>query len=62
MSLLYIAISLYFISLLIAVLIWVLGAYKDSVGLIILGWAIGVVGEFSAVIYSILWIVWLFKG
>jgi len=61
MSLLYIAISLYFISLLIAVLIWVLGAYKDSVGLIILGWAIGVVGEFSAIIYSIMWIVWLFK-
>lgn len=61
MGLLYIAISLYFISLLIAVLIWVLGAYKDSVGLIILGWAIGVVGEFSAVIYSILWIVWLIK-
>jgi len=61
MSLLYIAISLYFISLLIAILIWVLGAYKDSVGLIILGWVIGVVGEFAAVIYSIMWIVWLFK-
>ena len=61
MSLLYIAISLDFISLLIAVLIWVLGAYKDSIGLIILGWAIGVIGEFAAVIYSIMWIVWLFK-
>jgi len=61
MSLLFTAIALYFLGGLVSIGILLLGAYKDSILILITGWAVGVVAEFSAVIYSILWIVWLFK-
>lgn len=61
MSYLFIAISLYFTSLLVAFGFIVLGAYKDKVSFIVIGWVTGVIGEFASVIYSIMWIVWLFK-
>lgn len=61
MNLLFTAIALYFLGGLVSVGIWVWGAYKDSILMIILGWSVGVIAEFAAIIYSILWIVWLFK-
>lgn len=62
MSYLFTAIVLYALGGLVSIGILLLGAYKDSILIIITGWVVGVVAEFSAVIYSILWIVWLFKG
>ena len=62
MSYLFTAIVLYFLGGLVSIGILLLGVYKDSILILITGWAVGVVAEFSAVIYSILWIVWLFKG
>ena len=62
MSLLFIAIALYLLGWLVSIGILLLGIYKDSILIIITGWVVGVVAEFSAIIYSILWIVWLFKG
>ena len=61
MSYLFVAIALYFAGLLVAFGLIVFGAYKDKVSFIVIGWVIGFVGEFSAVIYSIMWIVCLFK-
>lgn len=61
MSYLFTAIALYALGGLVSIGILLLGAYKDSILIIITGWAVGVVAEFSASIYSILWIVWLFK-
>jgi len=61
MSYLFTAIALYALGGLVSIGILLLGAYKDSILIIITGWVVGVVAEFSAVIYSILWIVWLFK-
>lgn len=62
MGYLFTAIALYALGGLVSIGILLLGAYKDSILIIITGWVVGVVAEFSAVIYSILWIVWLFKG
>jgi len=61
MSLLFIAIALYLLGWLVSIGILLLGVYKDSILILIIGWAVGVVAEFSAIVYSILWIVWLFK-
>jgi len=61
MSLLFIAIALYLLGWLVSIGILLLGVYKDSILILITGWVVGVVAEFSAIIYSILWIVWLFK-
>jgi|GEM_PF-5866792 len=61
MSYLFIAISLYFASLLVAFGLIMFGAYKDKFSFMVIGWFAGIIGEFAAVIYSILWIVWLFK-
>jgi len=61
MSLLFIAIALYLLGWLVSIGILLLGSYKDSILILIIGWAVGVVAEFSAIVYSILWIVWLFK-
>jgi len=61
MSLLFIAIALYLLGWLVSIGILLLGVYKDSILILIIGWVVGVVAEFSAIIYSILWIVWLFK-
>ena len=62
MSLLFIAIALYLLGWLVSIGILLLGIYKDSILILITGWAVGVVAEFSAIVYSILWIIWLFKG
>ena len=62
MSLLFTAIALYFLGGLVSIGILLLGIYKDSSLMLIIGGGVGIVAEFSAVIYSILWIVWLFKG
>lgn len=62
MSLLFTAIALYLLGWLVSIGILLLGVYKDSILILITGWAVGVVAEFSAIVYSILWIVWLFKG
>lgn len=61
MSILFTAIALYVLGGLVSIGILLLGAYKDSILILITGWVVGVVAEFAAVIYSILWIVWLFK-
>ena len=61
MSLLFIAIALYLLGWLVSIGILLLGVYKDSILILIIGWAVGVVAEFSAIVYSILWIIWLFK-
>ena len=61
MSYLFTAIALYALGGIVSIGILLLGAYKNSILIIITGWVVGVVAEFSAVIYSILWIVWLFK-
>ena len=61
MSLLFIAIALYLLGWLVSIGILLLGIYKDSILILIIGWAVGVVAEFSAIVYSILWIIWLFK-
>jgi len=61
MSYLFTAIALYVLGGLVSIGILLLGAYKDSILILITGWAVGVVAEFAAAIYSILWIVWLFK-
>jgi len=62
MSLLFIAIALYLLGWLVSIGILLLGVYKDSILILIIGWAVGVAAEFSAIVYSILWIIWLFKG
>ena len=62
MSYLFTAIALYVLGGLVSIGILLLGQYKDSILTFAIGWAVGVVAEFSAVIYSILWIIWLFKG
>lgn len=61
MSYLFTAIVLYFLGGLISIGILLWGIYKDSSLMLIIG-GVGIVAEFSTVIYSILWIVWLFKG
>lgn len=62
MSYLFTAIALYFLGGLISIGILLWGIYKDSSLMLIIGGGVGIVAEFSAVIYNILWIVWLFKG
>lgn len=61
MSYLFIAIALYVLGLLAAFGLFMFGAYKDKFVFMALGWVVGFISELSAVIYSILWIVWLFK-
>ena len=61
MSYLFTAIALYALGWLVSIGILLLGVYKDSILILITGWAVGVVAEFSAIVYSILWIIWLFK-
>lgn len=61
MSYLFVAIALYFAGLLVTFGLIMFGAYKDRVAFVVIGWFVGLIGELSAVIYSILWIVWLFK-
>lgn len=62
MSYLFTAIALYVLGGLVSIGILLLGIYKDSILILIIGWAVGVVAEFSAIVYSILWIIWSFKG
>lgn len=61
MSYLFIAIALYVLGGLLSIGLMLWSTYKDSFSMLIAGWVVGVVAELSAVIYGILWIVWLFN-
>lgn len=61
MTYLFIALALFVVGMIVAFGIALLGAVKNKVSVLFLGWAFGVISWAVALVYAIMWITSLFK-